>query len=379
MLDVTVTAPVLSLERRFIDEWEEFALASNAPVFIRPGWVRAWAASFGASTALVTGREHNALRAVLVVQPKGRSLWSATNSETTLWQPLLKGEGTLPELLGRLKARGCRHLSFSYVPEQGEQLLDAANLGGLVANNRRLRDSPIVKLDGTWDSYSEGLPTKLKGDLRRRWRRLAERGEVTYSIDDGSRGLEQLLEDGFGIEAEGWKGTFGTAVVNRSSTQKFYWEVAHWAAQTGILRLHFIRVDGRPIAFAFAIADGEVLYGQKLSYSPEFHSLGPGILLLHRQLEAAFSDGTLEVVHLGGENDGYKQVFANGVDAQSRVDLWSWKLQGAADAQVAQMRDRARAELDRRVSVEQRERWGSIAANPRAAFARSLDWARRKK
>jgi hypothetical protein len=122
-----------------------------------------------------------------------------------------------------------------------------------------------------------------------------------------------------------------------------------------------------------------VLYGQKLSYSPEFHSLGPGILLLHRQLEAAFSDGTLEVVHLGGENDGYKQVFANGVDAQSRVDLWSWKLQGAADAQVAQMRDRARAELDRRVSVEQRERWGSIAANPRAAFARSLDWARRKK
>jgi CelD/BcsL family acetyltransferase involved in cellulose biosynthesis len=379
MLDVAITAPVMTLGDRFIDEWEEFAIANRAPVFTRPGWVRAWAASFSTSTALVTAREHNDLRAVLVVQPKGRSLWSATNSETTLWQPLFNGEGTLPQLLERLKAGGCRHLSCSYLPELGGCLVDAANAVGMVATSRRLRDSPIVKLDGTWETYSDGLPTKLKGDLRRRWRRLGELGEVTYSIDDGSDGLEQLLEDGFGIEAEGWKGTFGTAVVNRSSTQKFYWDVAHWAAQSGILRLHFIRVDERPIAFAFAIADRQVLYGQKLSYSPEFRSLGPGILLLHRQLEAAFADSTLEVVHLGGENDGYKQTFANGVDGQARVDLWSSKLQGAADARVAQIRDHARAELNRRVTVEQRERWGSIAANPRAALERSLDWVRRKK
>lgn len=378
MLDVTITTPVMTLEERFIDEWEEFAIANRAPVFTRPGWVRAWASSFSTSTALVTAREHNHLRAVLVVQPKRRSLWSATNSETTLWQPVLEGEGTLPQLLERLKAGGCRHLSCSYLPEHGECLVDAANAVGMVATSRRLRDSPIVQLAGTWDAYSNGLPAKLRGDLRRRWRRLAESGQVTYAIDDGSGGLNQLLEDGFGIEAEGWKGTFGTAVVNSSRTQKFYWDVARWAAQNGILRLHFIRVDERPIAFAFAIADREVLYGLKLSYAPEFRSLGPGILLLHRQLEAAFADGTLEMVHLGGENDGYKQIFSNGVDVQARVDLWSSKLQGAADAHVAQIRDHARAELNRRLTVEQRKRWGSVAANPRAALERSLDWVRRK-
>ena len=98
---------------------------------------------------------------------------------------------------------------------------------------------------------------------------------------DGRDGLDSLLTEGFAIESAGWKAAGGTAIVSRAETEGFYREVAAWAAQRGWLRLAFLRLDGRALAFEFAIEEGGVYYALKSGFDPAYRAFSPGTLLIH--------------------------------------------------------------------------------------------------
>lgn len=83
----------------------------------------------------------------------------------------------------------------------------------------------------------------------------------------------------------------GTAILSRSDTQAFYRFVATWAAPRGSLRLAFLRLDGRPIAFHFTIEEGGAAYQLKGGYDPDLRELAPGHLLVEEVLRSAFARG----------------------------------------------------------------------------------------
>jgi hypothetical protein len=62
------------------------------------------------------------------------------------------------------------------------------------------------------------------------------------------------------IEASGWKGERGAAIISRPETRSFYTEVSRWAARNGWLRLAFLRLDGRALAFQCGLEDGGTHY-----------------------------------------------------------------------------------------------------------------------
>jgi CelD/BcsL family acetyltransferase involved in cellulose biosynthesis len=140
-----------------------------------------------------------------------------------------------------------------------------------------------------WDAYQRRFDSKRLREFRRRRRRLEELGEVVVEISDGSQRLDELLADGFRVEAAGWKSRERTAINSRSATRAFYTEVARWAMQRGWLRLAFLRVGGRAIAFDYCFEQGDVHYLVKTGYDPEFLAYGPGMLLRYEMLARAFS------------------------------------------------------------------------------------------
>ena len=90
---------------------------------------------------------------------------------------------------------------------------------------------------------------------------------VRGSCDGGER-LPALLDEGFAVEAAGWKGEQVSPSSSRPETLAFYRAVAEWAAERDLLKLAFLRLDGRPFAFDFCIEDGGIHYLLKTGFDP---------------------------------------------------------------------------------------------------------------
>ena len=167
-------------------------------------------------------------------------------------------------------------------------------------------------MDGSWEGYERSLDGSVRRDLRRCRRRLEELGRVTLDVEYDTAHLDEALA----LESLGWKRTAGTAIISAPQTARFYTEVARWAAATGRLRLIFLRVDGRPVAFHLAIEDDRTYFPLKGGFDPALSAQSPGRLLIHATLERAFAVGLRRYEFLGG-SDAYKLRWAT--EAYDRV------------------------------------------------------------
>ena len=98
-----------------------------------------------------------------------------------------------------------------------------------------------------------------------------------------------------------WKGESGTAIASSPGTRRYYVQAAHWAAQRGLLRLAFLRLDGRPLAFDFAFEDGTAHYLIRTGYDPAFRSFAPGVVMRREMIARAFRLGLARYEFLGAE------------------------------------------------------------------------------
>jgi CelD/BcsL family acetyltransferase involved in cellulose biosynthesis len=146
---------------------------------------------------------------------------------------------------------------------------------------------------------------------------------------DRSR-LDKCLAEAFAIERSGWKAARGTAISSRPQTQQFYTEIARWAADRDWLRMVFLRVAGRPVAFHFALEQCGVYFALKGGFDPAFHRFSPGRLLIRATLERAFERG-LQRYELLGEADDYKLRWASASHERLLFQAFAPTLSGLVD------------------------------------------------
>lgn len=159
--------------------------------------------------------------------------------------------------------------------------------------------SPYVSIEGDWKDYMASLSRKARGQVRNRLRNLRSQGEVELEVLDGSEGLEDALDEGFRLEAAAWKGDAGTAILSRPDSRAFYRILARRTAERGWLRLFFLKLDGRRIAFNYALVYRRILYCLKVGYEPELARSSPGNVLFFLALRDAFAQGLREFDFLG--------------------------------------------------------------------------------
>src|SRR5262249_8662186 len=113
--------------------------------------------------------------------------------------------------------------------------------------------------------------------------------------------LDQALEDGFRIEAAAWKGATGTAITSDPAVRLFYRRLAEQTADRGWLRLQFLRLNGRRIAFGYSLSYRNTLLLLKTGYNPEYRPYSPGHLLMWQVLRQASQEGVTEFDFLGAD------------------------------------------------------------------------------
>ena len=287
-------------------EWDALADAAGAPPYSRPGWYAAWVAAFagGARLEVLALRRGDALVAVLPLLARYGRLASPTNWHTPGYPLLAADDAAADELLARLFAMRTWHVTLGFLdPPTAQRARAVARRCGRTVIERLLLETPYVELGPA--PVADRLDAKARRVLRRRRRRLEERGAVTVEVHHGADRLDELMHVCFGIEASGWKGRQGDDVLARPETTRFYVDVTRWAAAGGHLLLAFLCLDGRPIAFQLALDDPSCWYFLKTGYDEELKAFGPGKLLMAELLDRAAAAGRRRVA-LGGTDDAYK-------------------------------------------------------------------------
>jgi len=150
-------------------------------------------------------------------------------------------------------------------------------------------------LDGK--AYLEAaLSSGTRKKLRQYRRRLAEKGAVTFTIADQPAAVRAALEDFLAIEAAGWKGREGTAVLSTSADAAFMRAAVAALAEEGRASVLSLRLDGKPVSMQLVARCGAVAYTWKTTYDEAYQDYSPGMLLLEDYTAAFLADRTIAFV-----------------------------------------------------------------------------------
>jgi CelD/BcsL family acetyltransferase involved in cellulose biosynthesis len=314
-MDTVALAPRVccrAVEEPLVAAWDGLADRSNAVPFARPGWLLPWAEITGASLEALTVWSDGRLAGILPVIRSRRRLRTPAGWHTPWLEAVAEDQTALEALAADLAATRLPRITVDFV--LADEATAATSTVALAAAGYRLSprprlESPFLAVGGTWEDYLRTLSTHRRAELRRRGRKLEAAGRVTREVHDGSNGLPGLLEEAFAVEAAGWKGRRGTAIASDPAVEHFYRRIAAWGAERGWLRLAFLRLDGRPLAFDLAFESGGRHYLLKTGYDPAFNALSPGLLLRLHMLERAFALG-LESYEFCGAAEAWKLEWA---------------------------------------------------------------------
>jgi CelD/BcsL family acetyltransferase involved in cellulose biosynthesis len=160
-------------------------------------------------------------------------------------------------------------------------------------------ESPYLRLEGSFDQYFKSLHSGLRQNLKRRMKRLEERGAVEFECISAEDQIDSSLPEAFSMEADAWKGAAGTAIECDPQLQKFYSLVAHRAARRDALSLAFLRVNGQRIAFDLSLIHKKKRFILKPGYLQEYRTCSPGQQLTALTIRDAYTRGLTEVDFLG--------------------------------------------------------------------------------
>ncbi|HEY8134330.1 MAG TPA: GNAT family N-acetyltransferase [Thermoanaerobaculia bacterium] len=203
-----------------------------------------------------------------------------------------------------------------------QQLKSHAAEYGYLAGVRASANSPFLPMTAGWDSYLESLPPKRRWFLRNRLKRLAKTGAVSLETVTGGSDLMDALEDGFRLEGAAWKGEAGTAIQCQPEIRRFYTDLAVRAADRGWLRLQFLKVDDRRVAFAYCLAYAQRMFLLKPGFDPDYAAFSPGTLLCYLTLQDLHASGFVAYDFLG-HDDHWKRQWASESNSHSTVFLYA--------------------------------------------------------
>jgi hypothetical protein len=205
-----------------------------------------------------------------------------------------------------LAETGCDVVVLQQVPAESKTLTSIqqfAQHDQWVAGSWAARHSPYIPLASIPLEALDRTRASQRYNLRKRYERLSRRGPVDVEVITERSAVHDAIQDGLRIEAAAWKGDEGTAILSDRDVTAFYTRLAEREAELGNLRLSFLRVGGKRIAFSYILRSQDALYGVKIGYDPDYHAYSPGHMLLNLILQEACANGYTEYDFLGADDE----------------------------------------------------------------------------
>lgn len=294
-------------------EWDA-SFAAGSP-FDLHGWYSAWWRAFGAGQlAVCLVRRDGDLVAALPMSLRRGRLEGLANDHSGLFRPLAADAEALRELSRATLGRRVGEVTLPMVPADAKALpllREAAGGAGRALLEEPGPVSPFVATDGEAEAWRRGAKAKWKARLARYRRKMEREHGAAFELVAAPDRLEEWLDEGFRLEASGWKGREGTAIESDPGTASFYRDVAALFHARGELRLSRLSLDGQAVAFSFCVEHGGRLYSLKTGYDESWRKLVPGLVLQLSIVERCFELG-LTSYELLGNTAEWKEKLATG-------------------------------------------------------------------
>ena len=156
--------------------------------------------------------------------------------------------------------------------------------------------------------------------LRQHRRRLGEKGVLTNAVIAEPSAARNALEDFMRMEAAGWKGKQGTALLYRRETAEFIRNAVSAMAELGNAWFYALYLDGHPVSMQLVMRAGSTVFTWKTAYDERFQVFSPGMLLLEDYTSAFLADKSIVCVDSCAQDDtGY---MATWIERQPMADMW---------------------------------------------------------
>lgn len=204
----------------------------------------------------------------------------------TLCSPLIDRDAPIEaatRLLQQARKAGAHALVLNDVALDGaamNALKQVLNRDGLTP--RVLSSYLRASLDATQDGemlLRDAFGTKKLKELRRQRHRLEEHGPVTFDVarrpDQIGRALETFLQ----LEASGWKGKRGTALVQHAGDATFIRRAVPALAETAQCEIITLLAGATPVAAGIVLRHQDRAFFFKLGIDERFARYSPGVQL----------------------------------------------------------------------------------------------------
>lgn len=253
----------------------------------------------------------------------------ATNSHTPRYDILGELNQPAAALSKMMTELDVAFLCFPYVAHNSRLSRAIASADAdLLHHIDACESAPFVDCAGSWDEYWKSRG-KSRTEWGRRERRLMEdqgaRVACLTAWDDIAPQFHALLE----IEASGWKGKEGSAIIQSPQTLAFYTACAQAWAQAGALKFFVMYLQDTPIAFEMNVQTGERLNCVKHGYLAQYAKQGPGQVLRIQVLKWAFEQPDIKCFDMFGPATEAKMKWATGVEDLFTFRIFRRNLPGA--------------------------------------------------
>jgi CelD/BcsL family acetyltransferase involved in cellulose biosynthesis len=278
-------------------QWRALAQRAVEPNgYYLPAWELAVSATardrIGASALSVCGGSSTRLIGLMPVI----SLWQAwkiplpalvsAHPYGTLCSPLIDGDASVEaatRLLQRAREAGAHALILRDVALDGAAMASLKQALGRTGLKPRVLGCHVrASLDATQDGDSllrEALGTKKLKELRRQRHRLAEHGAISFEVARKADEIGPALETFLQLEASGWKGKRGTALIQDAGDATFIRRAVPALAETAQCEILTLRAGPTPVAAGIVLRHQDRAFFFKLGIDERFAKHSPGVQL----------------------------------------------------------------------------------------------------
>lgn len=307
MIRVTIERPEAALDA----QWEAIAPHANN-VFMHPTALKAASGTLFAMIYVLlawdTAVEPNKLVGWWALQGKHLLLWPYLETlpfnYAFLSTPVLDPEHAA-EVMPAFMAAIARDKALPSTLMVRD--FDAAGAAWTAIETSGLPASPLKTDQRPFATRESGLKRtgSTRKKLRQDWNRLAGTGTLDVVNVREPGAVPDAFEAFLEMEAAGWKGAGGTALLSDPHDASFARRLIGDMSARGDASVALLRLDGKPIAAQVLLYAGRTAYTWKTSYDTEHAKFSPGTLLVDKVSMDLLDTDTVDAIDSCAIGEGF--------------------------------------------------------------------------
>lgn len=176
---------------------------------------------------------------------------------------------------------GVSGMLWKHVPLEGAfacAVMQAARQGNRQVDILGRIERPVIRASAS-EPVPARQPSRLRHDIERRRRRLAETGDIRFEEASSGQALRNAIESFMILEASSWKGIRGTALVQSARTSCFIRNASRMLARNGQCSVLTLFCGVAPVAAAITLETGGRSWAYKIAHDGAFARMSPGMIL----------------------------------------------------------------------------------------------------